>query len=321
MPDIDWTGILSDIAPQAIRIVVVLVLGYIMWRLVEHMAPRFIRLILRRDFQTRDAEEVGQRLDTLVSASRRISGLLILIAVTLIVLAEVGVSIAPMLAGIGIAGIAIGFASQNLVRDVLNGMIILVEDWYSKGDVVRIAGIAGLVEDITLRRTILRDLDGIVHSIPNGEVTVASNFTKDWSRVNLNVSVAYGEDLDRVMSIINQVGRQLADDPHFGTLVLEAPYALRVDSFGDSGIEIKILGNTRPLKQWEVTGELRRRIKRRFDEEQIEIPWPHTKLYFGNELEQREADKEIRSGQKHLESPTLKEAPHAMMHKERVAAI
>ncbi len=148
---------------------------------------------------------------------------------------------------------------------------------------VKIAGISGLVEDINLRRTVLRDLDGILHSVPNGEITTASNYTKDWSRVNLNISVAYGEDLDHVMAVINRVGEELDKDPQWAPLILKAPQALRVDNLGDSGIEIKILGDTQPIKQWDVMGELRKRLKKAFDEEGIEIPWPHTKVYFGSQ--------------------------------------
>ena len=321
MPTVNWTDVASSVMPHLIRVGVVLILAYVLWRLIGRGAPRFIQLLLRKDLAARDEEEVKQRVDTLQMALRRTTGILIIMVVAFVILSEVGVNIAPFLAGVGVAGIAIGFAAQHLVRDLLNGFIMLVEDWYSKGDVVRVAGIAGLVEDITLRRTVLRDLDGIVHSVPNGEITVASNFTKDWSCVNLNVSVAYGEDLDRVMAIINQVGRELADDPYWSTLVLEAPYALRVDNLGDSGIEIKVLGNTRPIKQWDVMGELRRRLKARFDHEGIEIPWPHTKVFFGNPLEQQTLEsKPHMAPQAHSEAFTM-ETPHALEARQRLLPV
>ena len=128
----------------------------------------------------------------------------------------------------------------------------------------------------------LRDLDGIVHMIPNGEIRVASNFTKIYSRVNLNISVGYGEDLDRVGRVIDRVGKEMAEDPQWRDDILDAPHFLRVDAFEDSGIAMKILGDTKPLRQWDITGELRLRLKRAFDEAEIEIPWPHTKLFFGN---------------------------------------
>jgi small conductance mechanosensitive channel len=150
--------------------------------------------------------------------------------------------------------------------------------------VVKVADIIGLVEDITLRRTVLRDLDGIVHHVPNGEIKTASNYTRHFSRVNLNISVGYGTDLDHAISVINRVGKELAEDEKWRKVIKTAPQVLRVDSLGDSGIDIKILGDVKPIEQWAVMGELRLRLKKAFDAEGIEIPWPHTKVYFGNPL-------------------------------------
>jgi moderate conductance mechanosensitive channel len=162
-------------------------------------------------------------------------------------------------------------------------MFILLENQYRRGDVVKIADASGLVEDINLRRTTLRDMDGAVHSVPNGEIRVASNMTKGWSRVNLNIGVSYGTDLDKAIAVANRVGRELAEDPAWSAHILKAPQVLRVDNLGDSAVEIKILGDTRPMQQWSVTGELRLRLKKAFDEENIEIPWPHLKVFFGRE--------------------------------------
>jgi len=198
------------------------------------------------------------------------------------ILSEVGINITPLIAGFGIAGLAVGFGAQSLVRDIIAGLFILLENQYSVGDWVQIAGIGGGVEEINLRRTVLRDFDGTVHTVPNGEIRVASNFTKEWARVNLNISVAYGEDLDRVIEVLNRIGKEMAEEEYWGSLLLSPPQVLRIDNLGDSGIEIRILGTTKAMKQWEVTGELRKRIKKTFDEEGIEIPWPHTKVYFGS---------------------------------------
>ena len=186
----------------------------------------------------------------------------------------------------GIAGIAVGFGAQYLIRDLIAGVFITIENQYRVGDVARIADIAGLVEDITLRKTVLRDLDGIVHHVPNGEIRVASNYTRHFSRVNLNVSVAYGTDLDHAIDVINRVGRELVEDKDWSDRIKTTPQVLRVDNLGDSGIDIKILGDVKPLEQWAVMGELRLRLKKAFDNEGIEIPWPHTKIYFGNALEE-----------------------------------
>ena len=197
-----------------------------------------------------------------------------------------------MLAGLGVIGIAVGFGAQTLIKDYLSGLFIILEDPYDVGDVVRVGGIDGLVEEIGLRRTILRDLDGIVHSVPNSEIKTASNFTKGYSRVNLNISVAYGEDLDRVIKVINRVCKEMAEDPKWKADFVTTPQVLRVDNLGDSGIDIKILGDTKPIRQWDVMGELRLRLKRTFDAEEIEIPWPHTKVYFGNAIPEMEEAKQ-----------------------------
>ncbi len=161
-------------------------------------------------------------------------------------------------------------------------LIILLENQYRVGDVARIADIVGLVEGITLRKTVLRDLDGILHHIPNGEVKVASNFTRHFSRVNLDISVSYDTDLDHAISVINRVGQELAEDPNWKWRIRTTPQVLRVNKLGDSGIDIKILGDVKPLEQWNIMGELRYRVKKAFDAEGIEIPWPHTKVFFGN---------------------------------------
>lgn len=142
---------------------------------------------------------------------------------------------------------------------------------------------SGGVEEISLRRTILRDLDGARHVIPNGEIRIVSNFTQEWSRAHLNISVAYKEDLDRVMALMRKTWEEMAQDPNWSHFIkAKTPWLMRVDEFGDSGIVIKMVGETQPIKQWDVMGEFRRRIKRVFDEEDIEIPWPHVKLYMGD---------------------------------------
>ncbi|HJW88415.1 MAG TPA: mechanosensitive ion channel family protein, partial [Dehalococcoidia bacterium] len=177
---------------------------------------------------------------------------------------------------------ALGFGAQSVVKDIIAGVFIVMENQYRVGDVVKIADIAGLVEEINLRRTVLRDLDGVVHVVPNGEIRVASNFTKEWSRVNLNISVGYGTDLDHAIAVINRVCEEMAAEPQWASLILKTPQVLRVDKLGDSGIELKVLGDTKPIRQWDVMGEIRKRVKNAFDKEGIEIPWPHTKVFFGN---------------------------------------
>lgn len=244
--------------------------------------PKVIRTAVTRSKAEQTEEELNKRADTLSGVLTASVQVIVILVFAFMLLSELGINIAPILAGVGIVGIAIGFGAQSLVKDIISGLFILIENQYRKGDIIKIADVAGLVEDINLRRTLLRDLDGTAHVVPNGEIRVASNLTKEWSRVNLNISVSYGTDLNRAIAVINRVGEELAKDPQWAPFILKPPQALRVDNLGDSGIEIKILGDTKPTMQWDVMGELRLRLKKAFDEAGIEIPWPHTKVYFGD---------------------------------------
>jgi len=272
------------VVKHGIFLLVIILVSYIVYRIFKTVLPRLVVSSVKSRGKGRKAKaEMAKRSQTLTDMLGGILRIIIITIATFSILNEIGVPIAPLLAGAGIVGIAVGFGAQHLIKDFINGLFILLEDQYNKGDVVKISGIAGQVEDINLRRTILRDLDGLVHSIPNGEITTASNYTKGWSRVNLDISVSYQENLDHVIEVINRVCDTLASDEYFKAKILKTPQVLRVSNFGASGIDIKILGDTQPLAQWEVTGEIRKRIKKAFDEEGIEIPWPHIKLYFGQD--------------------------------------
>ncbi len=276
--DVDWDRWSETIWTHGLRVILIALAIYVALRILRHVIDPAVRATVARQMEGEPEVEIEKRVDTLGHVIYRTILLVAVLIGLLTILPEFGVNIGALLAGAGLLGLAVGFGAQSLVKDMINGMFILVENQYGKGDVVNIAGVGGLVEDVNLRRTILRDLEGAVHSIPNGEVAVSSNLTRQWSRVNMNVSVAYGEDLERVMAVIDRVGEELAQDPEFGPLIIGAPRALRVDDFGDSGIEIKILGETQPIRQWDVMGEMRKRLKKAFDEEGIEIPFPHCVL-------------------------------------------
>ena len=265
------------------RIILVIVIAAIVYYILQKLIPRFVKRTVVLKMEGKPEEEVKKRSKTINNVIRGTLGFVIGAVVLFTVLAEVGVNIGPALASLGILGLAVSFGAQSLIKDLINGMFILIENQYGVGDVVKVSGIAGLVEEVNLRRTVLRDLDGIVHYIPNSEIAIASNFTKEFSRVNMNISVGYGEDLDRVITVINQVCTAMVAEKEWKDKIIKTPQVLRVDKLGDSGIEIKILGDTKPIAQWEVMGELRKRIKQTFDKENIEIPWPHMKVYFGNE--------------------------------------
>ena len=272
----EWLG------QYLLNLSLILGFGIIILLVITALIPRIIESSITR-LHTDEAEvERKKRADTLVSVLTLAIQFMIIVIMFLMILSEFGKDPWTMLAGLSIIGVAVGLGAQSLVKDMIAGTFVIFENQYRRGDVVRIADVSGVVEEINLRRTILRDLDGIVHVIPNGEIRVASNFTKLWSRVNLNISVAYDTDLDKAASIINKVGQELAEDPKWSPAIILPPRFLRVDKFGDSGIELKILGDTQPIRQWEVMGELRLRLKRAFDKEGIEIPWPHTKVYFGD---------------------------------------
>ncbi len=266
---------------SGIRIAVIVVLGLAGFILVKKIVPRLVRKTIT--LRMRDQSEVAltKRSKTIGNVITNTIGALLGIVVLFTILGQVGVNIGPALASLGVLGLAVSFGAQTLVKDILNGLFILMEDQYRIGDVVDAAGICGLVEDVNLRRTILRDLSGVVHHVPNSEIRIASNLTKKFSRVNMNISVGYHEDLDRVIDVINRVCAALMTEEPWSGMIIKKPEVLRVDDLGASGIDIKILGDTQPSMHWSVMGELRKRIKSEFDREGIEIPWPHMKVYFG----------------------------------------
>ena len=288
----DWTPVTDWLLQHGTRILIILLIGTGLWFSLKKLLLPLVRRTVTRTREKESKAGMEKRTKTLVGVFMTAGKISIGIIIIFMILSELDIPIGPALASLGIVGVAVGFGAQWLIRDLIAGTFILMENQYRVGDVIRVAGVAGGVEEVSLRKTVLRDLDGIVHNVPNGEIRVASNFTRHWSRAHLNISVAYKEDLDRVMAIIRKTWEEIAADPDWGSfLISKTPWLLRVDAFGDSGIVIKVVGETQPIKQWDVMGELRRRIKKTFDEEGIEIPWPHTKVYFGNSPEQAAAEK------------------------------
>jgi small conductance mechanosensitive channel len=264
-----------------IQVAIIIVVAAILMLIARWSIPKIIKTRIPR-IREETPDQLAARSKTLSGIVVQVLTVIIWIVAIVMILSQLGVDIAPLLAAIGVAALALGFAAQNIIRDYLHGFFILMEDWYREGEVAVIQGTGGLVEKITLRRTVLRDLNGAMHIFPNSRVEQASNLTRDWSRLNLDVTVAYKENLNKVFQVINEVGQGLKDDPAWGEDLLTAPAVTRVNNLGDHGVEIKILADTKPIKQWGLMGELRKRLKDRFDEEDIEIPWPHTKVYFGN---------------------------------------
>ncbi len=250
--------------------------------IIKHFIGRFIDSMVRRAIKRGahgTVESELKREDTVIAILNGMALVLVWSIALLMIVAEFGIEIGPILAAAGIAGVALGFGAQYLIKDLIAGFFIIVENQFRVGDVISMDSTAGLVEEITLRMTTLRDLDGVVHHIPNGSPTVISNLTKDMSRVNLNVGIGYGVELEKAIKVINKVGNDMAEDPEWKEDILDPPQFLRVEDFGDSAIVVKILGETLPARQWDVTGELRKRLKIAFDKNGIEIPFPQRVLH------------------------------------------
>lgn len=263
---------------HGIRIFFVVIFAWILYRYINIVIRKIVLMSMVSDAdKNSDAEK--KRKDTLSRIFSWVTRILILAMAILIILQEIGVPIGPILAGAGILGLALGFGGQYLIRDLISGFFIILENQYRIGDVVNLDGTSGLVEDISLRLTTLRDLDGNVHHVPHGEIKRVSNLSKYFSRVNLNIGIAYHSKLDHVIEVVNRIGNEMAEDPIWKEHILKAPQFLRIDDFADSAIEIKIIGETPAHKKWDVTGELRKRIKLAFDQEGIEIPFPQRVIH------------------------------------------
>ena len=241
------------------------------------------------------AAEAKKRVHTLGKILRHTLIMVISFIALLMILGELGIQLGPLIATAGIGAVAIGFGAQSLVKDVISGFFIILENQYRIGDAIEVAGVSGLVESVSLRRTVLRDLEGRVHTIPNGEIKIVSNLSKEWARSVLDVGISYREDLDRVIDLLKQIGRDLAAEEPWKGAILEPLQILGVEQFGESQLLIRMIVKTIPLKQWEVGRELRRRIKNRFDEKGIQIPFPHRVLIWGDK-EKKDDRKETPHG-------------------------
>ena len=236
----------------------------------------FDREVTEGTAQDVSAIEIERRRHTIDGLVNRALRVIILVVAFLMVLQVLELDIGPAIAGLGIVGLALGLGAQHLVRDYVAGAFVLIENQYAKGDVVTIAGVSGSVEDISLRRTTLRDIDGTLHYVPHGLIEVSSNQTRTWARVNLDLPLPYGVDVGRLAHIINDAGRSLAEDPNWKGRVLEPPAFVRVGRFNEYGMLIKVLGTVRAIDRWEAAGEMRRRILEGAAAAGIDIGWSVT---------------------------------------------
>jgi moderate conductance mechanosensitive channel len=279
MSEITPAEIAAFVRQSLLPVLLILVVAVLAIRLASLFVHGIVKALLDREAtegtaQELSAVELKKRMDTLDDLGARVIQAFIVAIAALMILGKLGLDIGPAVAGLGVIGIAVGFGAQTLVRDYLNGALILVENQFSIGDVVRLAGVAGTVEDFNLRRTTVRDLDGVVHTIPNGEIKVASNLTRTWARINQDITVAYGTDIDKSIEVVDKVGRELQEDPVWKRRVLEPPRVERVEALGEYGVTLKILGSVRAPDQWAASGEFRKRLLAALEANGIEIPRP-----------------------------------------------
>ena len=275
----EW--ILNALVPWAttsgFKILAIIGIAFIVVRIGNLILQNAIRRsVTIKGFASHAGEK--RREDTLISLFSATLRIMAWVIVTIMVLSEIGLDIAPLLAGAGIVGVAFGFGAQYLVRDIINGVFIIFEDQFKIGDVICTSGVCGTVERVSLRVTTVRDLDGVVHHIPNGELKVVSNQTQTLSRINMNIDIGYGSDIDHVEKVINELGFKLANDDDWKDKIIEPIKFVRVHAFGDSAIQIKVLGTVKPGDQWDVAGEFRRRLKKLFELEHISIPYPQQEV-------------------------------------------
>jgi small-conductance mechanosensitive channel len=271
----EWMPVLRAGAHVLIILLLALLMMSVSGRLIQRG-----RLYMK---QRADSLEHAKRVDTIGRVFRYISAIVIGLIAVMLVLSELGISIAPILGAAGVVGLAIGFGAQSLVKDFFSGFFILVENQVRVGDVVEVAGKSGLVEEVTLRYVRLRDYDGNVHFVPNGEISVVSNMTLDFAQSVIDVGVAYREDVDEALGVMREVAQTLQADPVFAPKMLAPVEMVGVERWDDSAVILRCRFKVMPIEQWNVRREYLRRLKRAFDEAGIEIPYPHLTVYAGRD--------------------------------------
>ncbi len=271
--------ILEFLRVTGLRILVIVVVAYVALRVSRVLVHGILKALMDREASEGTAQELSavelkKRMDTLDALGGAVLRAFIVVIAGIMVLGAIGLDVGPVVAGLGVVGIAVGFGTQSLVKDYLNGALILIENQFSKGDVVSIGGVSGTVEDFSLRRTTLRDLDGVVHTVPNSEIHVASNRTRTWARINQDVTVAFGTDIDAAIRVVEDLGKQMAADPVWKRRILEPPRVERVERIEERGITLKILGTVRASEQWAAGGEFRKLLLEAFARHGIQLPRP-----------------------------------------------
>ena len=273
---------LAGASQSALRIVLVLLIAYLGVKMVRGAIGKLSSTLVRAGEKSeRIPGSASKRVSTLTGMLTTLATVVVWSVAVVICLDQMGFDVTPILAGAGILGLAVGFGAQNIVRDLISGFFMVMENQVRVGDVAIVNGTGGLVESITFRTIILRDLAGVVHVFPNGTISTLANMTKEWSAYVIAVGVAYKEDTDRVVEVMKKVDEDLRSDPNYGNVILGPIEVFGVDDFKESEVTIKARLRTQPIQQWMVGREYRRRLKKAFDVEGIEIPFPHRSLYVG----------------------------------------
>lgn len=291
-----WMDMLNQmvnwIVNEGPAIIILLILLFITLKVLYISIRRLNKLLINRatKSETLDTLEASKRINTLLNILKGIGKILIWSIFLMILLKKFNIDVGPILAGAGILGLAVGFGAQELVRDIISGFFILLENQVRAGDVAIINGTGGLVEKIEMRTMTLRDFSGVVHVFQNGKINTLANMTKEWSAIVFDIGVAYKENIDQVIKIMQQVGETMINEEDYKEVIREPLEIFGLDKFGDSAIVIKARLKTTPGEQWRLGREYRKRLKIAFDKEGIEIPFPHTTVYWGEKIDPLKLD-------------------------------
>jgi small-conductance mechanosensitive channel len=268
---VTMAGLIDRLSERGWVLLGLVIAAFVIDRAMQRGMPPAIKSWVMRQSTPATEIDLAKRADTLSHVLLGGARIALAVVAVLMIADELQINIFPVVAGLGIGGIAIGLGAQSLVKDAINGIFILTENQYGKGDMVTIAGVQGWVEEVNLRRTVLRDIDGTLHSVPNGEVKVASNMTRGYSGVNLVVPIAPGADVEKALELLNKVGQELAEDESFRGEIIEPPQVVRIDTTSAERVDVRVIGRVVPGAQWRVAAALRRRVMTAFDKDGIKF--------------------------------------------------
>lgn len=265
-------------AQHFLSIVIILVFGYIAKLLLTRLLRKVVKQTVRHDLFPTESDK-KKRLKTLDGLVGAVVGVVVWVVIVIMIINELGINTGPLLASAGIIGIVIGFGAQTLIKDFTTGLFIIAENQYRVGDIIEVNGLNGMVKEITIRTTVLRDLDGHIHHIPNGSIDTTTNMTMGYANLHENFTVDLDTDIEQLEHVINHVGDQLSTKTEVKDLIIEPPKFMRVTGFNDDGLVVKVVGKTTPGDQWKVQGEFYKQLKKAFDKHKIGIPYPQVTVH------------------------------------------